>query len=118
MTGAGDLRSSLIFAERVMQGDGAGNMQATWIDRFKTDAQVKPARGSEAIDADRLQGRGLVTIRIRNSASSREINADWRATDARTGVEYNLRSAIDPDMGGPQHGKWLELVGEFGRAIG
>lgn len=118
MTGAGDLRSRLVFASRVLTGDGAGNQQATWVDRLTCAAEVKPSRGSEVVDADRLQGRGLVTIRVRNTSATRQITADWMATDVRSGLEYNIRSAFDPDLGRPMHGKWVELVAEHGRAVG
>ena len=118
MTGAGDLRSMMIFSERVASEDGAGNWQDGWLDRLVRRAQIQPARGSEALDATRSEGRGMVTIRIRRDPEAETISSDWKARDAVTGFEYNIRSSIDPYMGGPQHGQWIMLSAEFGRATG
>lgn len=118
VTGAGSLRSLLIFSERVDANDGAGNYQETWIKRLTRRGQITPSRGSETVEAERLEGRGLVNIRIRNDSDTRKITADWKATDGVSGREYNIRSSRDPEQGGPSHGQWLDLTAEHGRALG
>ena len=41
----------------------------------------------------------------------------WRVIDANAGVEYNIRSAFDPDQGG-RHGRWIDMTAESGIALG
>jgi head-tail adaptor len=114
---AGDLRYRVTFAEPDAVGDDFGNVTSGWIDRFTVAANITPARaGSEAVDAARLAGRQPVTIRVRKSADTVKINTNWKATDG-TGVQYNIRSAIDPDIGNARHGFYIDMLAETGVAV-
>lgn len=118
VTGGGDLRSRVTFAERVTRSDNAGNMQAEWIDRLTCPAQIIAARGSESLDATRLESRGSDVIRVRFNPATRAIVADWKATDVESGVAYNIRAVRDPFQGTPQHGRWIDCYCEQGLAVG
>ena len=71
------MRTPVTFSERVLSDDGTGNRQATWIDRLTCAAQIIPERASEVVDARRLEGRGVVVIRVRNFRGTRQITTDW-----------------------------------------
>ena len=116
-TGGGDLRSRVTFAQRNDVQDEYGNVSTGWLDRFTVAAQISPRLGGETIDAARLAGRQPVVIRVRNSIDTRAIRTDWKATNVDTGTEYNIRTAVDPDEGGVEHGKWIDMMAEAGVAI-
>lgn len=117
ITGGGDLRQTMTFAEPFGATDEYGNQEQGWQDRFTVRAQVTPRLGGEAVDAARLSGRQPVIIRVRNSPDTKLIRTDWKATDVDAGIPYNVRSVADPDLGGPQHGQWLDVLAESGVAI-
>lgn len=117
ITGGGDLRQSVTWAEPFGATDEFGNEQQGWQDRFTARAQITPRLGGETVEAARLQGHQPVIIRVRNSPDTRTIATNWKATDIDSGVAYNVRSIADPDLGGPQHGQWLDVLAESGVAI-
>lgn len=113
MTSAGDLRGRVMFQRRGLVPDGAGNHEAAWADAFERRAHLRPRLGGEAVVAARLEGVTTMTITVRACSATRQIRADWRAVDARTGAIYALTSdPVDPD------GKraWLEMMATTGRA--
>ena len=114
---AGDLRYRVKFSERNVVGDEYGNPTTGWVDRFTVAANITPQQGGEAVDAARLAGRQPVTIRVRRSADTALIRTDWKATNVGDGTEYNIRTAIDPEQGTVEHGKWVECLAEAGVAI-
>ena len=114
---AGDLRYRVKFSERNVVGDEYGNPTTGWVDRFTVAANITPQQGGEAVDAARLAGRQPVTIRVRRSADTALIRTDWKATNVGDGTEYNIRTAIDPEQGSVEHGKYVECLAEAGVAI-
>ena len=114
---AGDLRYRVKFSERNAVGDEYGNPTTAWLDRFTVAANITPQQGGEAVNAARLAGRQPVTIRVRRSADTALIRTDWKATNVGDGTEYNIRTAIDPEQGTVEHGKWVECLAEAGVAI-
>ena len=114
---AGDLRYRVTFSQPDEMADDYGNTQIGWIDRFTVHANITPARaGTEAVDAARLAGRQPVTIRVRKSPDTVLIKTNWKAIDG-TGAEYNIRSAIDPDIGNARHGFYIDMLAETGVAV-
>ena len=70
----------------------------------------------ESVLAERLTGKNLVNITVRQSINTRLITEDWRAKNERSGETYNIRSIIDPDQGTGQAGRFIELLCEKGVA--
>lgn len=116
---SGDLCDRIGFYRPVVSDDGAGNQTSGFPDVPSLGpiaANITPKLGGESVLAGRLTGRNLVNITVRQSVQSRSVTTDWRARDERAGVVYNIRSIIDPNRGGPQHGQWLEMLCEEGVA--
>jgi SPP1 family predicted phage head-tail adaptor len=116
-TGGGDLRHTLTFAQPDSVSDGYGNVSTGWQDMFSVHAQITPRLGGETVEAARLEGRQPVIVRVRYSPDTKLIRTDWRATDAHSGIAYNVRSVVDPFLGGAQHGHWIDLLAEAGVAV-
>jgi len=112
---AGDLRFRVGFFQRALQSDGYGNTQSEFPDdpEFTVSAAIVPKLGGESIQAARLVGRKHVNITVRSSGVTRMVSESWKARDMRSGVDYNIRSIIDPD------GKrqWIEMLCEEGVAV-
>ena len=116
VSGAGDLRYRVTFAERDNVSDEWGNVSTGWTDRFTVSANIIAKLGGEAVDAARLAGRQPVVIRVRKTPDTSLITTDWKATD-HAGHEYNIRTAVDPMIGDSQHGFWIEMIAETGVAV-
>jgi head-tail adaptor len=98
MTSAGDLRHRVTFAKRQTIDDGMGNViSGDWQDQFTTAASVVARFGGESVLAARLAGQQPYTVIVRQSAQTKQIGVDWRAKDARSGLELAIRSIVDPD---------------------
>lgn len=116
VSGSGDLRYRLTFAERNSIEDDYGNVTTGWVDRFTVAANIIARFGSEAVEAARLSGRQPVTIRVRKSPDTRKVTTDWKATD-QEGHEYNIRTAVDPLIGDSNHGFYIDMMAETGVAV-
>ena len=114
--GAGTLRYRVTFAERNTTQDEYGNASTGWLDRCTVAAAIFPRLGGEAVEAARLAGRQPVVIRVRKSPDTESITTDWKATD-QAGREYNIRTAIDPALGGGRHGFYFDMLAETGVAV-
>jgi head-tail adaptor len=113
----GSLRQKVSFSQRALTSDGYGNQSGDWEAQFEVAARVWPRLGGETVMAARLGGQQPVTIRVRQSSQTRLIRTDWKAVNVRTGVEYNLRSIVDPDEHTTGHGRWLDILAETGGAV-
>lgn len=112
---AGELRHRVQFSEPDKVSDEYGNVTTGWIARFTVSANIRPRLGGETVEAARLQGRQPMIIRVRQSPDTIRITTDWKATDER-GVDYQIRTAVDPDFGSNEHGKWIDMMCEAGVA--
>lgn len=106
MIADGELQRRITFDKRVEVSDEYGNTQAGWEPQFTRWAKVKAKLGGEAVTAARLQSQNTVNITVRASRKTRLIREDWRARDQAEGIEYAIKSIVDPDDGGA----WLELL--------
>lgn len=88
---AGQLQNRVAFDERETIEDGYGNEQSSFAERFKSWAAFRSRGGSEAVVADRLEGRNLMGVYLRSTPQTRAIKADWRMRDVRTGDVYAIR---------------------------
>lgn len=114
MTEAGQLRERVAFEYRPTSQDAYGNEEAgTWTIACTVAARIKPARGSESIQAARLAGKEPVVITVRSSSQTRVANQSWRIRDIRKGTLYNIRSIVNPD----EHGVFLDMECDAGVAV-
>lgn len=120
MPGAGDLRHRVAFDRRVDADDDAGNTKGQWQEQFTRRAAFVYAGGGESAMAARLEGRGVLKVRVRSCSQTRAIRQDWRMRDTRTGTfvndvwtgaTYNVRE-VDYET----HRLWVYLVVERGSA--
>lgn len=89
---AGGLDQRFRFEKREEADDGYGNtVTGDWLPQFTVWAGRKYLRGGESVIADRLQARQPAILRIRNSSQARQITAEWRAVDDRTGTVFAIR---------------------------
>lgn len=111
---AGSLRERVSFAKRgPAVDDGYGNTESTFADQFTVAARIKPRiGGSEAVTAARLSGRQPYVITVRYSNQTKQITTDWRAQNARTLENYNIRSVTNTD----EKKQYLDLLVEAGVA--
>lgn len=116
---AGELRSRISFFSMQSGDDGYGNTESGYADvaDFTCRANLRPRLGGEQVLAQRLTGTNFVNMTVRRSALTASIDVTWKAKDARTGLEYNIRSIIDPDQDSTEGRKWIELLCEQGVAI-
>lgn len=118
-TRAGDLRDRVGFYKPLETDDGLGNTRAGWpsaptVGPFA--AQIVARLGGEAVMQGRLAGKNYVNITVRASADSRQVTDAWKARDERAGIDYNIRSIVDPYRGTPRRGRYLEMLCEQGVA--
>lgn len=108
---AGELRERVAFEQRAVVDDGYGNDTAgEFAEAFRVAARIKPARGGETIQAERLAGRQPVVITVRCSNATRRVTTDWRVRDVRKDVVYNIRSIANPD----ERGAYFDMECEAG----
>lgn len=113
--GAGNKRVLLWFQERSLQDDGFGNMVAGEFEtRVTAAAELRPLRGSEPVQAARLQGQQPHIAKIRSSAKARDITTAWRAVDARN--NDRTFAVIAPATDDTSKNAFLEILIQEGTA--
>ena len=120
--GAGPMRDRVAFDAPISSPDGRGGVETAWEEQFERFVEVIYQRGSEGIEGARLSGRSSYKIRLRQSASARQITTDWRLRDLKRTmpdgnggtkpVEYNLR-----EVDAITDRQYIWLVAESGVAI-
>lgn len=109
---AGNLRSKLHFQRRGQSDDGFGNTVTGEFETGFTDAaEIIPRMGSEAVMSSRLQGVQPFTVRVRSSTQTRELDATWRAIDARIGAVYSI---VSPPTNLDQKNAYIEILATTG----
>lgn len=89
MAGAGDLRHRVAFDRRTDVADGKGNFQGGFVEQFQRRAAFIYAGGGESVMAARLEGRGILKVRMRSCSLTRAITQDWQMRDVRSGEFVN-----------------------------
>lgn len=102
--GAGALKEKVTFRQRKDQDDGYGNTQSVFQDVFTTAASYLYLRGGEAVIAARLVSQQPVVVRVRDCAAVRDVEADWRIRDDRSGKELRIRTIT------PGHEGYVEML--------
>ncbi len=111
---AGELRERVTFGKRPSTDDGYGNEEGSWQDQFTVAARIQPLKGGEGVQAARLAGTQPVIIRVRWSADTVLIAPAWRAVDARSSIQYQIKSIMNAD----EKKKYLDILAEAGGAVG
>jgi len=108
-------RMRIGFFRHPLHSDGYGSTEGDYSDEpeFVMSAKVRNKLGGETVQAARLEGRKFVNITVQSCLAVRAVSTAWKARDMRAGVDYNIRSIIDPD------GKrqWVEMLCEEGVAV-
>ncbi|MEF2549999.1 head-tail adaptor protein [Aurantimonas sp. A2-1-M11] len=110
-TTAGQLKHRLSFRSPVSVPDGYGGTTDGFAEQFVVSARRQFLRGSEAVQAARLEGRQPVILTVRRSPDTETITTDWQAVDAREGTAYQIRS-VEPT----EDRAWLDMLCESGVA--
>lgn len=112
MTTPGQLDQRITFRSRGPHvGPDDGNTEGEFADRFTLNARRQFLRGSETVQAARLEGRQPVLFSVYASSLSRQITTDWQARDARTGQVFAIK-AVNPT----EDRAWIEILAESGVA--
>ena len=119
---AGSLRYKVGFYQRPALGNSPpdyGNTEGEFPGsaQFIVPANITPKLGGEQVLAERLTGKHLVNITVRQSAATASITTDWMAKNEQTGEVFNIRSIIDPEGGSVNHGFYFEMLCETGVAV-
>lgn len=88
-------------------------MSTIWVQKYACWAQFVYDRGSEVVEAARLEGRSTFKVRVRQCVVARAVTTDWRMRDTRRGTEYAL---IEVDSITDR--AWIYMVVQSGRASG
>lgn len=110
MTSAGELRDSVAFDRETSGDDGYGNTVSGFAEQFTVSARIRYLRGQEPVIAQRLQGVQPAVITVRASSQTRQIDASWRARNARSGEAFNVKAVTPSD-----DRQWIDLLCEAGR---
>lgn len=109
--GGGDLFENVGFDMRGSASDGAGGTISAFVEQFTRRASYIHLRGGEDVLAARLEGRHVQVVRVRADSSTRTVTTDWRISDKRSGVAYNIR-----DITPSGDRMWLDMLVEKGVA--
>ncbi|MBR9764141.1 MAG: head-tail adaptor protein [Rhodobacteraceae bacterium] len=104
------LREAVAFDRPTRLNRPGGVTEMGWEPVYDCRAEFIYQRGSEAVEAARLQGRGIYKVKIRQSLSAREITTDWRMRDTRRELTFDLVE-VDP-ITDP---RWIYIVAEVSR---
>ena len=94
---AGQLREKVAFDRRSQEEDGFGNFRTTWSGLVPAiAARIQPLRGSEEVQAQRLQGVQPYLVKVRRCAATLGVKTSDRVRNLRTGAVYDIRT-VTPD---------------------
>lgn len=94
---SGELYYSVAFEKKSSAADGYGGTTSTWEQQFTTRAAYIFLRGSETVQAARLEGRRPQVIRVRKSSDVDLVTTEWRIQDTRDSKYYAIR-AVEPGL--------------------
>lgn len=92
------LRHQVAFDRALEDGDGFGGSAKTWEQFRHCRAELTYMRGSEVVEAARLQGRSVFKVRIKNMGSAKEIDESFRIRTVNRGLPDGC-GANDPLKG-------------------
>lgn len=104
------LRERVAFDQPTQTAGPGGVTETGWFEGYSCRAAFTYQRGSETVEAARLQGRAIYRVKIRQSVQARAITTDWRMRDARSGQVYDL---VEVDAITDR--RWIYIVAEASR---
>ncbi len=107
---AGALNKRVTFQREVRVDDGSGGSSREFVDDFTVWGGVAPERGSERLEAGRLEASQSGILRVRSSSTTRSVDESWRVLIDN--VPHQIRGAANPD----QRNRMIELIVERGVA--
>lgn len=110
MARAGNLNKRVVFQRKVVTPDGGGGHSKEWAILVEVWGGFAPERGSERLEAGRLEGSLFGVLRVRSSPTTRTVTVDDRAIV--DGVAHQIRSISNPD----QRNRMLDILVERGVA--
>lgn len=113
MITAQDLYHAVVFEQPVKTKDNHGGIVDGWGNPVQERAHFRFLRGSETVQAARLEGRQPVVVTVRNNPGSQQVESDWRMRDLETSTVYAVRSGPVPT----DDRQFLEFTVESGVAI-
>lgn len=105
------LNEAVAFDEPVQSAGSGGVVATVWTERLTCRAEFIYSRGSEVVEAARLEGRPIYKVRVRSCRQARAITTSWRMRDIRRGVVYSLR-----EVDSISDREWIYVVVEGGKA--
>ncbi|MEI4470928.1 head-tail adaptor protein [Frigidibacter sp. MR17.24] len=92
-----------------VEARGPGGVTTTVpTERYRSGAQFIYARGSEAVEAARLEGRPTFKVKLRSCAAARAVTTDWRLRDVRQSIDYAI---VEADTVSDRQWVWLTVQG-------
>lgn len=119
----GLLPDRVAFDAPAMNPDGSGGVENGWSQAYSCAAQFIYSRGSEAVNAARLQGRAIYKVKVVSSSAARAITTDFRMRDVRRGPMDGVGADLLPgdryqirEVDAITDRDWVYLVVESGVA--
>ena len=110
---AGALKDRVRIDKPVMTDDGKGGQTRTWAEELTCWSAWIYSRGSEAVDAARLQGRAVYKVKLRSSPDARKVTTEHSLVDLRdAGIRWQIR-----EVDALTDRAWVYLVVERGVAV-
>ena len=114
---AGDLRFRVRFDKQIQSEDPGGGTLTAWVPQFTRWADIRPMKGSEPVQAQRLAGIQPVLILVRHDSETRTIEASWRAVEQVDGQDvafYALKTVADME----RQRQFITMMAESGSPDG
>lgn len=118
---AGTLRRFKVAFDMPQETKGAGGVVSViWSELRVCHAQIIYARGSEVVEAARLEGRSIYKIRIRSNVSSKLITTEARMRDVKRHPDPSALAGVGVfavlEVDALTDRQWIYLVVEEGKA--
>lgn len=114
---SGDLRFRVRFDRQVAVENQFGGTVSEWQEQFTRFADIRPMRGGEGVQDQRLVGTQPVLIVVRRDSLTRAIDNSWRAVEMLNNVPvrfYALKTAEDME----RQGMFVTMLAISGAADG
>lgn len=108
-----ELKDRVTFQRKAVNGDG--DRLGAWTDVVTRPAEVRPLKGGEGVQAQRLEGSQPVLIIVRRERLTRDIDNSYRAVDAHE-VARRVREGQAADQALAAATKWGVTSAIFNRA--